>query len=191
MSLCKFFLLYFFQILQYPHDAISLSSLFFTSSLYTGPSTNITHKKSCAPFPGHKQRHQHQLPSMWGSPIIYVHSNCSFKSRTWSMPHETERHLCKATQSNLSPFLPTLLSPPLLSSFIFLTPSSPLSVIHTILLFLASYITALLLQDHICTSLSTCSLDLICYTSFICVILLVCHRNRAFIPVVPNRQTNK
>lgn len=112
---------------------------------------------------------------------------------TWTAHlRATGRHLCKGTPNHLPPSLPPSLSPSLLSSFLFLTPSSPLSIIHTIFLSLASYIITLLLQDHICTSLPTHSFDLIYYTSFICVRLQVCPRNRAFISVVTKtNQINK
>lgn len=98
-----------------------------------------------------------------------------------------EQHLYKGTQMHL----PLWLFPSLLSSFIFLTPSSLLSVIHAIFLSLASYTTALLLGTHICTSLPTHTLDLICYISVIRVSQLLHPKNRVFISVLPNKQISK
>lgn len=108
----------------------------------------------------------HEVAPSYGCPWT-----AHLRATGWSTLRQTERHSCKGTQSHLPPFLPPSLSPSLLYSFLFLTLSSPLSIIHTIFLCLALYIIALLLQDHICTSLPTHSLDLICYTSFICVSL--------------------
>lgn len=96
------------------------------------------------------------------------------------MKEKCRLQLYKGTPEFIPPFLPLLPSPSLLSSFLFLIASFPLSLMYILFLTLDLYIIALLLWDHTSISPPTHSSEPICCSP----------RNISF-SRMQNKQTNK